>query len=494
MCAGLALGLTSRTSWTRERLVTTLSERLDADVELGALAVSTFPMVRITGQKLTVRKRGAAAAPLIAIDRFTVEGGILGLLRRERRFSTVHLDGLVITIGHRQAGKADADGEVNGPSRVYIDRVLAHEAKLIIVPKRAGKTPKVFAIHDLALRDVGFNRAMPFEALLTNPVPEGDIDVTGSFGPWIAHDPGATPVSGRFEFKNADLGTIKGIGGMLDAEGAFDGVLERIAVRGTTVTPDFSVDVGGGTVPLQTRFDAVVDGTDGDTHLRRIEATFRRTSLVATGAVTGTPGVKGRHVTLDVDMGRGRIEDVLRLAVDASEPLMTGDMRMKTGLRLPPGKAPVSERLELAGAFDLSRGEFADGAVQRKLVSLSRRGRGANDEAVAAGEVVSDLRGTFEMSRGVLDFSSLTFGVPGAQVRIAGRYGLRTQALDFLGHLRMQATVSQAMGGGVKGFFLKPFDPLFKRDGAGAVVPIKIEGTRKEPKFGLDYGRVLTRQ
>ena len=50
----------------------------------------------------------------------------------------------------------------------------------------------------------------------------------------------------------------------------------------------------------------------------------------------------------------------------------------------------------------------------------------------------------------------------------------------------MQATLSQVAGGGVKGFFLKAFDPFFKKPGAGMVLPIKISGTRKEPKFGLD--------
>ena len=50
----------------------------------------------------------------------------------------------------------------------------------------------------------------------------------------------------------------------------------------------------------------------------------------------------------------------------------------------------------------------------------------------------------------------------------------------------MQATLSQVAGGGVKGFFLKVFDPFFKKPGAGMVLPIKITGTRKAPKFGLD--------
>ena len=52
----------------------------------------------------------------------------------------------------------------------------------------------------------------------------------------------------------------------------------------------------------------------------------------------------------------------------------------------------------------------------------------------------------------------------------------------------MQATVSQ-MVGGWKGLLLKPADRFFKKDGAGTEVPIHIEGTREQPKFGLDFGK-----
>jgi len=38
----------------------------------------------------------------------------------------------------------------------------------------------------------------------------------------------------------------------------------------------------------------------------------------------------------------------------------------------------------------------------------------------------------------------------------------------------------------------KVADPIFaKKDGQGSVLPIKIEGTRSDPKFGLDVRRVF---
>ena len=40
---------------------------------------------------------------------------------------------------------------------------------------------------------------------------------------------------------------------------------------------------------------------------------------------------------------------------------------------------------------------------------------------------------------------------------------------------------------------LKIADPLFNRNGGGSSIPIKIEGSRSEPKFGLDVHRVFNK-
>jgi hypothetical protein len=61
--------------------------------------------------------------------------------------------------------------------------------------------------------------------------------------------------------------------------------------------------------------------------------------------------------------------------------------------------------------------------------------------------------------------------------------------MHFDGTVRLQATVSQAVGGW-KGFLLKPADRFFKKDGAGTVVPIQIRGTHDAPEFGVDFGRM----
>jgi hypothetical protein len=56
----------------------------------------------------------------------------------------------------------------------------------------------------------------------------------------------------------------------------------------------------------------------------------------------------------------------------------------------------------------------------------------------------------------------------------------------------MDAKVSQTVGG-IKGLLLKVVDPIFKKNGGGSAIPIKIGGTVKEPSVGLDMRRVFRR-
>jgi hypothetical protein len=265
----------------------------------------------------------------------------------------------------------------------------------------------------------------------------------------------------------------------------------QIDVRGTTHTPAFVVDTAAHPVPLDTTFHAVVDGTDGDTYLKRIDAKFLDTSLTASGAVTGEKGHKGRTITLQVHMPRGRLQDVLTLAVRTPKPVMVGTIALDTSLRIPPGESRVADRLQLDGKFALEQAQFTDQFVRDRIATLSSRARGQPREDLA--RVLSDMHGIFKVAAGQASFHPVVFDVPGATVSLSGSYGLRTEHLKFDGTLTMDATVSQAAGG-VKGIFLKIVDPLFKRKGAGAVIPIHVKGTREKPQFGLDWKRALLRK
>ena len=80
----------------------------------------------------------------------------------------------------------------------------------------------------------------------------------------------------------------------------------------------------------------------------------------------------------------------------------------------------------------------------------------------------------------------LIFAMPGADVKLAGSYGMRSEKIDFAGHLLMDARISETVDG-YKSWLLKPIDPFFAKDGRGAVIPIKITGTREDPQYGLNF-------
>jgi len=79
--------------------------------------------------------------------------------------------------------------------------------------------------------------------------------------------------------------------------------------------------------------------------------------------------------------------------------------------------------------------------------------------------------------------------VPGAVIQLKGTYVVEGGALNFTGNAKMEATVSE-MVGGWKGLLLSPLDKYLKKDGAGTEVPIYIRGTREKPQFGIDFSRM----
>jgi hypothetical protein len=94
------------------------------------------------------------------------------------------------------------------------------------------------------------------------------------------------------------------------------------------------------------------------------------------------------------------------------------------------------------------------------------------------------MSGAFHLENAAIRFSKLTFGLPGADLDLAGDYSLDSDALDFGGTLKLQATISQ-MVTGWKSKLLKPVDRFFEKDGAGTFLHIRVDGTSKAPKLGV---------
>lgn len=480
----------------RARVIETLSARFNSRVELKQLHVSLLHGLSISGEDLKVYPNNLdTATPTFSVDAFSFRTAYLNLLRSPMKIGHVDISHLDIHLPPKDERKnlPSFGGGGKPEISIVVGEIRATKARLVLDANKRNKPPLEFDIQRLDLKSVGAGQPMNFTAVLVNPKPIGDIRSSGSFGPWNNDDPGNSPVSGEYSFTHANLDTIQGIGGILSSTGKYHGELDRIVVDGETDTPDFEVDISGNKVPLQTVFHAIVDGINGDTYLEPVTASFLHTRFTAKGKVVRQKDVPGHLISLDVKMDHARIENLLRLGVHTTPPVMSGPVEMHTKLVIPPGQQDVSQKMRLNGAFAIQDAHFSDPDVQEKIDELSLRSQGKPGEAKkeskggSRADVASEMRGKFNLANGKLKISDLNYKVPGAHIQLSGVYSLDGNKFDFHGKARLSATVSQIVGGW-KGFLLKPIDPFFKKKGAGAVVPIKVTGTKSSPHFSVDFG------
>jgi hypothetical protein len=491
--------------YARQEAIQYLSQHFDSDVQLRALHIhvpKVSPLrlllgrsgrgsARIEGNGLSLWKRGQPGAPLFSIRNFSADFDLDSLFQKPVVVSQVSVEGMEIAVPPRPARPPLAKGKapslppaqtVSTPA-VIIQHVNIQHAELVLLPKDPQKLPLRFDIQRLQLESAGAGVPMKYDALMTNAKPPGKIHSTGAFGPWQAGDPGETPITGDYLFENADLGVFNGIAGTLRSTGQFEGQLSALAVRGEASIPNFRLRSSGNPVPLSTRFQVLVDATNGNTTLQPVNATLGSTNFTTTGGIIKHEANQPRAISLNVDMPNGNLRDVLRLAMK-EEPFMQGRLALRTKIDIPPLTGKVREKLILDGHFEISQGRFARPTIQNQLDNLSRRASGHPQER-DVDPAVSRMAGGFHLENADIRFNPLSFGVPGADLDLTGDYNLDSDAVDFAGTVKLQATVSQ-MTTGWKKWVLRPADRLFERQGAGTFLRIQVNGTSKSPKFGVN--------
>ena len=523
------LALRRAEPFLRARLIAELEDRFHARVELDRFHVSLVKGLWAEGEGLRIWPPAHVAGvgvpegqgePLIRLNEFRFHAPLHYAPGKPIHISLVNLKGLKIDLPPRShfehAMETDAGAsEDAGKAKSAIAEAVSFEvermectgAELILETGTPGKLPLDFQIAHLKLTNISSgeaklkdedsaHRTIGFEAELTNPRPKGTITTKGSFGAFPTADLGENPIRGNYRFEHADLSSFKGIAGILSSTGHYEGTLRSLAVDGQTETPDFRLTKFGNELPLTTVFHAKVDGTNGDTWLDPVDATLGRSHFSATGQIVrvksdegdGPPHIIGHDVDLKVDVDNARIEDFLRLVNHSEHVLMSGNVAARAALHIPPGPAPVHERLTLDGRFLLDDALFTSEKVQERIAELSLRGQGHPDDVKTTdpSSILSQIQSSFEMKGGVITLPALEYTVPGAKIELKGTYKLENGALDFTGMAKLEATVSKIVGGW-KGLLLTPADPFFKKDGAGTEVPVRIEGTREAPEIGIDF-------
>jgi AsmA-like protein len=496
----------------REQVIAYLHDRFDSEVELAALRVRMRRaslvetllnrghglIATVEGDGVQLRLKGRRdLPPMFAMRQFRFDVELRTLLDRTKVLHLVTVDGMEINVppkgqrpdlaagaGENVAPARDAAADTN--SSVLLEEVIITNAALRILPNNSKKFPLHFDIHRIRLQSAGQGVAMKYEAALTNAKPRGEVESSGTFGPWVADEPGDSHLAGLYNFTNADLGVFSGISGTLESSGQFEGTLSSVNVKGEATVPDFRLKEVGNPVRLQTHFEVRVDGTSGDTILRPVNGSLGATSFRTSGGIIRHESDLRRTISLNVSMPSGNIHDLLSLAMKGT-PFMRGKIALNTKIDIPPLTGSVREKLLLDGQFQLSQARFLKSTVQDQIDTLSRRGRGQPNNTDISG-VVSLMAGKFTLANEMVTFQSLSFAVPGSGVDLTGTYDLDRDTLDFHGTLRLQAKVSETMTGW-KRWVLKPIDPFFSKQGAGTLLRIQVVGTSKEPKFGRDRGK-----
>lgn len=499
--------------YIRQLAIDYLEERFDAEVEFASLNVELpgfddmremargrTVLLTAGGRGLSIRHMGRTdIPPMFKLAKFSASIGLNTLYSGAKSVPLVELDGMEINIppkGERPElsgkGKKNEQEATSAPeekdekknsSGVVIEEVLIRNAVLQILPRDPTRVPLRFDLYDIKLTSAGKDVAMNYQAFLTNPKPKGEIHSKGTFGPWSAKTPSDTPLSGDYLFENADLGVFNGIAGILKSTGHFEGELGSINARGEATVPDFRLKMSGNPVPLETNFEVQVDGTNGNTILKPVQAKLGSTNFTTSGGIVRHTGDTRKTIDLDAHIPAGNLRDVLRLAMKGA-PFMEGTLKLDTKIKIPPLSGKVKEKLELDGAFDVTGGKFLRSKIQDQIDGLSRRAQGQpkNEEI---DEVVSHMSGRFRLDNEILNFRRLAFAVKGAAVNLDGLFNMDKDVLDLHGVLTLDAKVSQTQSGW-KRWALRPVDPFFAKNGAGTYVKIKITGPAKQPKFGLD--------
>ena len=495
---GVVVSVRSLEPRLREWVTSTLSRSLQSDVSLESIRLSWLPL-RLHARGLTVRHHGRTdVPPLIVVSSFSVD------LRPTELWSYtlehVALEGLEVNFPPKDdSGKRPLPSLPDGGTEereekdgLFVKRLTASNTRLSIIPRQKDKNPKVWDIFELDLRNLGGAEPATFTAALLNPLPYGKIESQGTFGPWNSDEPSASPLTGEYTFA-ADLGTIEGLGGDLNAVGTMNGTIEQIKTTGETRTQQFRLtELQGRALPLQTSYDATVDGTRGDVVLHRVDVQLGKSHFHAKGTVEGTRGVKGKRIVVNVKSENADLAELLRFVTDAAKAPASGQLVIDAAFDLPQGKQPVMQRVELEGSIHASGVQFSNDGVQDKIDELSRRAQGRPADA-SIDDVASEMATSFTLRDGMLTYSGLSFNVTGALVRLDGTHSLRTRSVNLAGVVLLNATVSQTQTG-LKRWLLKPFDPLFRKNQAGTRLVIKVEGTQDQPKVALDLGKTLKGQ
>jgi hypothetical protein len=445
-----------------------LGESTAATVRFGSFHEKYFPPGCI--MENVVFERGNSGPSLISIRRLTISSNLVGLLRHH--ISLLHAEGMHVTLG-----RSDFSADISSTQQTIVDTLVADDAVLDV---RRKAQPLRFVFHKFYLQNLGGSGAIKFAAVFDNPMPAGLIQTSGQFGPWNSAEPAGTPVSGAYTLSNADLGVFDSIGGVLSSDGNFKGTFKQMEVEGSTTTPEFEVAYTHHRLPLQTRFKAAVNATNGETILNSVKANFGRDQIEAHGRI-GRQADGRRAAVIELNCDRGRIEDTFYPFIRRSKSPLMGNVAFQMHVVIPSGHERFLKKIEIQSDFRIQDARFSNPQTQSRVSKISER----HDQKQPDDSTLADLSGNVSLINGIARFSKLSARDGNATAWLHGNYDLTNEHVDLHGQLTTEASLGKTTSG-IKSVFAKALEPLFKKGVHQKVVPVKISGTYHNPSFGLD--------
>ena len=479
-----------RLKWpfSRQELTESVQEIVPGDVQMERFRSTFFPHPGCVAENVTVKR--SAGTPLVSVQRIAIEARYIDIVVRPGYIARITLQGLHIVVPARGSdsgmfAKASGHDSSSDNQNTRVAEIITQGA-VLEVGRRGGQTPLKFEIHEVKLGSVRRGSAFSYEVALTNALPPGEITSSGHLGPWNGRDLGQTPVSGSYQFRNAELGALAGVDGTLSSQSNFEGELDRIDLHGGVDVASFVVKGSKQKVDLHAQYAAAVDALNGDVFLQRVQASFLHTTVAGEGQVAKQKGEKGKTASFQLAVHQGRIEDVLGLFAMSGRSPFAGATNFQANVEIPPDPGSFLRKVNLRGDFVVDGGRFGNPETQANVNDLSRRASGKKTEENGDAEpALSQLKGHVVLHGGIANFSNVDFVIPAATAQGGGQYNLLNEKIDFRGTLRTQAELSQTTKG-IKSVLLKPLDRFFKKKNAGAEVPVAITGTYSEPHFGID--------
>lgn len=462
-----------------------LEQVLSSQVKIGHYHRVYFPHPGFMATDITLSRNSAPnLPPLGSVRSLIVQGTWLDLLLLRKRVRLVDMTGLRIVIpplgspANHEDFPAGSSADFGGPTAV-VEQLRIHSSTLDIM--RAGGSDYFFPIRQLIIHNLQKGRALAYTVDMQNAKPGGHILSTGSFGPLNPTNLGATRLSGDFTFSAVKLRDLGNIGGTLSSKGHFNGTLAAFEADAASYTPDFAVGNGMPT-PFAASVHCAINGLNGDIVLHGIDAKTGATTIHVVGSIEGSPKV----IDVDIAVAGGRVQDILRPFIHDKVPV-AGAVWVHSHARLGPSANGLKflQRLQVDGAFDVPSERLTDQATEQKLSAFSQRAQGAKPPKVdpasvdrasnASADVLSSFSGQARIRNGVISTQRIALEMPGAEVDLSGSFNLRDRTVDLIGNLRMQSDISHTTTG-LKSVLMKPLIPFFKKNNAGAVIPIAVTG------------------